>query len=248
MKSTEPTDTPDQPEVDRVVVHQAMKKFGGNAKQAWSFLKENGYWHTAYQNFSRFLRKDGKLKAVWIDRTSEYSLIEMPPELTPEKQEELQMQMQQREQEYLDAQNLESVFGDDADMVNDFAVLAETSFSKSIDVVHGLAVKDAVELHKKALWIAENVLNNEDEVERKEVSNGELVSFTGPKYTDNEKLEWFKAYLQTMGEVRKFAETSNQAGLARLQAKQIALKMNGEGERGGKSGRGGRNFKNPGGG
>ena len=245
MKSADPVEhSPDPPEVDRVVIHHAMKKCGGNIEQAHRMLVDNKLTTRDRKWLDRILHKDHALKAVWIDQTSQYSLIEMPGELDPEDEQALRQEMVRREQEFVDARNIDDVFGDDAGKVESFAKFAEESFSKSINIVHGLAVADAVALHKRAEWIADNVLLNEQEVEHKHVTeSGEVVTYRGPKYSESDKLEWQKAYTEIMAELRKFAQAGNEAALARIRAREIANKI-GDGDRdAGKSGRGKRAFK-----
>ncbi|MFP4541947.1 MAG: hypothetical protein ACLFR7_09980 [Opitutales bacterium] len=248
MKSSDPVDhSPDPPEVDRVVIHAAMKKCGGNIEQAHRLLKSNGMTSRDRKWLDRILHKDAALKAVWIDQTSEYSLIEMPTQLAPEEESALQEQMVRREQEFVDAQNIDDVFGENAGEVISFARFAEQSFSKSINIVHGLSVKSAVDLAKRAEWIAENVLLNEDIVKKTHITDdGTKVEFDAPKYSEADKLDWQKEYTSIMAELRKFGEAGNQAALARIRAREVANRIDdgdGRGGSGGKSARGKRAFK-----
>jgi len=240
-----PKDNP--PELDRQIVHHAMKKCGGNVAQAFDMLVESGMTEATNRKWlDRLLRKDPALKAVWIDQTSSYSLIEMPSQLSPEDELAINEEMMRREQEFIDAANMDDLFGEDAEEALSFARFSEESFSKSINIVHTLAVKDAFALHKRAEWIVDNVLLNEDMEDKVEITeSGDKVEYRAPKYSENDKKEWQREHTTIMSEIRKFSEAANNAALARIKAKEIAMKIgNGDGKGdNGKSRRGNRKFK-----
>lgn len=237
------SETPPPPEVDRLVIHHALKKCGGNVAAAHRLLKDTCRLTKGSTWLDSTIRKDPALKAVWIDKSAQYSMVEMPNQLTPEQEQALGDEMMRKEQAFIDARNFEDVFGSDAQEATMLARFAEESFSKSVNLIHGIVTKSSLSLAKRAEWIVEEVLLNEEEVQRKEVSDGELVEFEGPKYTEAEKLEWQKEYTNIISELRKFGDSFNAAGLARLKAKELAMKMDAAGGGNGKSKRGGRAYK-----
>lgn len=238
-----PKNSTDTPTLDRMTVHGALKQNAGNIAAAHRLLKKAINYKGSVDTLERFIHKDGPLRSVWIEQSSEYSLVEMPAQLTPDQERELEFEMAKREQDMIDAGNMEEMFGEDTEEALTFSKFAEQSFGKSINFIHGLAVKDAMALHKRAEWIVDNVLLNEDEVDKLFIADdGTKVEYRGPKYTEEDKLKWQQEYREIIAELRKFADTANNAAVARIRAREIQNRID-DGEGSGKSSRGGRAFK-----
>jgi hypothetical protein len=228
-----------------------MKQCGGNVKAAFDLLKEHGLAPGSDRKWlDRVLLKCPSLKTVWIDNTSSYSLIEAPGIMSPKDQHALEIEMAGKEQDFIDARNIDELFGADAGEINKLAQFAEQSFSKSINITHATMVMSSHKLSKRAQWIEENVLQYIDDPDNLYehtvvTEDGTVVKYEGPKYSEDDKLEWQKQYTTIMAELRKFAETGNNAALARIKAAEIAGKMGGGGGdgRATKSTRGGRILK-----
>lgn len=223
---------------DRHVLHRAMKMAEGSQAEAHRILVEAGCPHTR-KWLNDQIHDDHVLKAYWIDGAGTYSKHEFPADLTPEQERTLQADIIKREEAFIRNNAVDQVFGEHTKEVIAFADFAQNAFSTTINIVHGVTVTNAINLHKRAEHIVESILLNDEEVEHIGTNrDGEIETYRGPKYTAADKLEWQKEWTSIMDTLRKFSDSANTAALARIKAQSMDDKDKGKG----KSGRGKRAF------
>lgn len=224
---------------DRKAIHRAMLLAKGNGAEAHRLLVAAGLTHTR-KWLNDQLHKDRILKAIWVEAASGYSDHEAPAtQLSPEDAQQIEAELLRRDAEFLDRVGTENVFGGSSDKALAFADFASRSFQLSVNMIYGISVKSAFDLRERAEWIEANVLLNEEETTHTAMDkNGQLVTWQGPKYSEEDKRNWQKEYTAIMETLRKFGDSATAAAEAKIKA----YKLTRDKGAGGKSSRGKRAF------
>jgi len=108
-----------------------------------------------------------------------------------------------------------------------------SGFSKTVDYCYGVMVVGTMLLEERAKYIEEEVLQNEDEIthHRFSAKHGH-VTWEGPRYSSEIKLEFQKEWISIMEQLGKYAGIANNAALIRVKAEVLA-KGGGDGQNGG---------------
>ena len=89
---------------------------------------------------------------------------------------------------------------------NSYADMVGSGFSKTVDYCYGVMVVGTMLLEERTKYIEEEVLQNEDEIthHRFSAQHGH-VTWEGPRYSSEIKLEFQKEWISIMEQLGKYA-------------------------------------------
>lgn len=215
-------------QIDRETVHHLLLNNVGKLDLVTLALNQAGY-DISQRQLSSFINKDRVLRAVWFDNQV-ISETEAPDETAIVtrrhfKEEGRELDIQKIQEEYTTARGLadSGVPGEDIHQVLAVARLASESFSATVDMTHGIMITGALELKKRANHILIEILNNEEVVDKVvKLPDGSETVAELPKYSSEEKVFWQKEYTSIMDQLRRYAETANNAGKIRTEMLEAA--------------------------
>jgi hypothetical protein len=219
--------------MDREQIHQVLLKTGGDVSIASSFLSVDK------DELIEYLNRDPVLKPTWGARAKRQSIAptDVPdvPETTLRARNKLsEMDQVAIQDEFLLSEGLEScgLAPDEIAQANSFANLAGKNFEKMVDMGHGMLIVNALKLHKRAEEIMEDILSNDETVDRETVTpKGEVVVLTVPKYSEEEKIKWQKELTNMVGEMRKITDSAVNAQSIGQKIGELLEKMQDQGGR-----------------
>lgn len=223
-------------------IHRLMMAARGNVTDAIRMLEDAGISRTRKWLYD-CINKSHALKAVWADSRDGFSTHEAPSTAIVKPDEQIEYELQQKQQRFVERTTTEAVFGDDTDLMLSFSDFASKSFQTGINMIYGSSVKSAMNIMQRAEWInAKILLNQETMTEVRIDSEGNPFDYTGPKYSEAEKLEWQKEYTKLNDSLAKFNSGATAAAEAKLKAMKLSMDRDPKGKGKGKSTRGGRDF------
>jgi hypothetical protein len=210
--------------VDRETVHEALKGTGGRFEEAFDLLKNAGVKLKNLKQLNEYIIKDPVLSVVWSEGFT-YDKAAGAIVKADISEEKLTIQKLQAEENYIAAKGLEKT-GLEASEIKEVVALSNfsaDSFAGTMDMLHGMMTVSAFKLHKRAEKIEKEVLDNDEEDERVHVTaEGDLVKYVGPKYTEEEKMQWLDRWIDIKDKLRRIAETAHTSGKIRADAKRAS--------------------------
>jgi hypothetical protein len=211
---------------DFPVLRQVFAECNGSKKRTLSVLRQAGYKITD-KKFAVLIASDAKLTA--IAHGEKVTLQEPAPEPTledgdrsapPATQTEEALTLQDEENLSREGMSKAGMSDDMIEKFDGYAQFANHGFKKTVDATYGLMSKSGMRLDQRAEWIIDNVLQNDEEIvhQRWSEKDGQLITWTGPRYSDEEKLMWQKELTSIYEAIGKFGGIANQSALVRLKA------------------------------
>jgi len=214
--------------VDRETVHECLKKTDGNRKETFKVLKSAGVKINDVKQLSKYIEEDEVLSLIWTDDftfDADDKGVDPLAIRVPLSEEALTIARIQREEDYIAARGLEKT-GLEASEIKEIVALSQfsgKSFASTMDMLHGIMTIQAFRLKVRAKWIEDEVLDSEEEVERMVVtSDGDVLKYKGPKYTEEEKVVWLQCWIDINDKLRRIAETGHNSAGVRAKVERLA--------------------------
>lgn len=211
--------------IDEAVLYKTLKLSKGCRKTARVALDRAGIEITE-KEISDAIKKSSILNAYFGSNSPivhdkgldpEEALLRLPNDSVAEENLSKVVAIQD---EYIAAKGLKGVGFSDTDIqeMESMAQFVGHGFKKTIDLTHGVMVVQLWKLKKRADEIQE-ILNNDEQKERIHVSErGDIVRYVTDRFSDNEKLEWQKELTNIIDQIRRIADSSNNAAALRMKA------------------------------
>ena len=119
-----------------------------------------------------------------------------------------------------------------------YAQFVGKSFTKMVDMTHGMMIVSAINLKERIDYIESEILLNNDIVMKDIVNkDGSVTRIRAPKYSDDAKLAWQKEYANLVDMLRKISDSSTNTQLVGEKIANLAteqVKASGGGKKKGK--------------
>lgn len=221
--------------LDPARIHELLQKFRGNRFNMALFLQSDGYPDVTHEVITELIENNPVLKELWSTNPIYENIMPSPSEIlaaqnnNPFSDAEVRERINLALQGQADFMMLEDMrrAGFDGEDMQKFVAMssfAGAAFEHLVSASHGQVYKTSNLLLRRAEHIMEQVLKNEEVVERDVyLKNGSVLTRKLPRYSDNEKLEWEKMLNLVFKQIRDNAAMLTDASKTKLELEKALI-------------------------
>jgi len=210
-------------QIDRETLNKLLKEYDGKVSHVVHLLKGSPYECTA-QEIIDFVREDFVLNPIWYDKimgkrfkaSDGPNLAEIATRTNPIDESRKMNEAINMQDEYIAGVGLEKcgLKPDTVSKMLSYAQFVGKSFTKMVDMTHGMMIVSAINLKERIDYIENEILLNNEIVTKDIVDkDGGVTRIKAPKYSDEAKLAWQKEYANLVDMLRKISDSATNTQL-----------------------------------